>query len=39
MQKQDASDSFAAFVEPNTGHVLSPAMWDLTKAFFAKHLA
>lgn len=37
--KQNASDNFTAFVEPNTGHVLSPAMWDLTKAFFAKHLA
>ncbi|AMV19413.1 dienelactone hydrolase family protein [Planctomyces sp. SH-PL14] len=37
--KQNASDRFTAFIEPDTGHVLSPAMWDLTKAFFAKHLA
>jgi dienelactone hydrolase len=33
-----AGEQFTHFIEPNTGHVLSPAMWDRTKAFFEKHL-
>ena len=33
-----AADRFTAFVEPDTGHVLSPAMWARVRAFFAKHL-
>ena len=33
-----AADKFSAFVEPGTGHVLSPTMWAKTRAFFAKHL-
>ena len=31
-------EQFSAFIEPDTGHVLSPAMWEKTKAFFNKHL-
>ncbi len=34
-----ASDRFSAFIEPDTGHVLSPKMWQKTKDFFARHLA
>lgn len=33
-----AADRFSAFIEPQTGHVLSPKMWDETRSFFAKHL-
>ena len=33
-----AADQFTHFVEPDTGHVLSPQMWELTQATFAKHL-
>lgn len=35
---QSASNQFSYFIEPETGHVLSDAMWEKTKAFFAKHL-
>jgi hypothetical protein len=35
----DAADQFSAFIEPGTGHLLSPRMWEKTQAFFAKHLA
>lgn len=35
---QDAADQFSNFIEPETGHVLSPRMWEETKSFFAKHL-
>ena len=35
---QNAAENFTSFVQPATGHVLSPEMWNLTKAFFAKHL-
>lgn len=35
---QNAAENFTSFIQPNTGHVLSPEMWELTKAFFAKHL-
>ena len=31
-------ENFSAFIEPDTGHVLSKKMWSKTKAFFAKHL-
>lgn len=31
-------ENFSAFIEPETGHVLSPEMWKRTKEFFAKHL-
>jgi len=34
-----ASEQFTSFIQPETGHVLSPEMWERTKAFFAKHLA
>ena len=33
-----ASDHFEAFVELETGHVLSPAMWGKTKAWFNDYL-
>jgi dienelactone hydrolase len=32
------ADQFSAFIEPATGHVLSPRMWEKTRAFFAEHL-
>ncbi len=34
----NASDNFSAFIEPDTGHVLSAKMWEKTREFFAKHL-
>jgi dienelactone hydrolase len=37
-QSMHAEQNFTAFVEENTGHVLSPAMWEKVKVFFAKHL-
>lgn len=33
-----AEDKFTSFIEPGTGHVLSPEMWRRTKETFAKHL-
>ena len=36
---QNAAENFTSFVQPETGHVLSPEMWDLTRSFFAKHLS
>ena len=33
-----ASDKFSAFIELGVGHVLSAAMWDRTRDWFAKHL-
>ncbi len=33
-----AGDKFSPFVEANTGHVLSDAMWQRTKEWFSKHL-
>ncbi len=35
---QNAAVNFTSFIQSDTEHVLSPEMWDLTKAFFAKHL-
>lgn len=35
---QNASENFTSFIQPDTDHVLSPEMWALTQAFFAKHL-
>jgi dienelactone hydrolase len=32
------SENFSAFIEADTGHVLSGAMWDHTKSWFAQHL-
>jgi len=29
---------FSAFIEPGVGHVLSEAMWEKTRAFFAREL-
>jgi len=34
-----AQDNFSAFVQPDTGHVLSDEMWVQTKSFFARHLS
>ena len=34
-----AEANFTHFIEPDTGHVLSPAMWQRVRAFFRKHLA
>jgi dienelactone hydrolase len=36
--RQNAADQFRYFIEPDTGHVLSPAMWAQTKEWFARHL-
>jgi dienelactone hydrolase len=33
-----AADKFTSFVEPATGHVLSPEMWRRVREFFRKHL-
>ena len=33
-----AGDHFSSFIEAQTGHVLSEAMWQRTKEWFAKHL-
>lgn len=37
-QKSGASDNFTSFVEPDTEHVLSEAMWQHVKQSFSKHL-
>ncbi len=37
-EKAGAADRFGAFVEPDTGHVLSDEMWRRTKAFFERNL-
>lgn len=33
-----AGENFQSFIELNTGHVLSPSMWEKTKGWFGKHL-
>ncbi|MFM8802338.1 MAG: dienelactone hydrolase family protein [Planctomycetia bacterium] len=33
-----AADRFSAFIEPGVGHVLSDAMWQKTRDWFARHL-
>jgi hypothetical protein len=35
---QNAADKFSYLIEPETGHVLSPQMWERTQAVFARHL-
>lgn len=35
---QHAADNFTWFLQPGTGHVLSPEMWERTQAVFARHL-
>ncbi len=37
-ESMHAEDNFSFFIEPAVGHVLSDAMWQRTKTFFAKHL-
>lgn len=34
----NASQNFTSYIQPATGHVLSPEMWTLTREFFQKHL-
>ena len=38
-EKAGAAEKFTWFIEADTGHVLSDAMWQKTKAAFAEHLA
>lgn len=38
-ENASAADNFSSFIQPDTGHVLSPEMWAHTKQFFAKHLS
>jgi dienelactone hydrolase len=33
-----AAENFTHYIQPDTGHVLSPEMWEQTKRVFAKHL-
>jgi dienelactone hydrolase len=37
-KQKRAGKNFSAFVEKGKGHVLSEAMWEKTKEFFARHL-
>lgn len=37
-RSQQAEAHFTHFIEPDAGHVLSPRMWERTRAFFAEHL-
>ncbi len=37
-QDAGAPENFTSFVEPDTGHVLSPAMWEHVQQFFTQHL-
>lgn len=36
--EHQAAHQFSTFIEPGAGHVLSEAMWQRTKSFFATHL-
>lgn len=37
-ESQHAEKNFTSFIEPATGHVLSPEMWRRTREFFERHL-
>ena len=37
-ESQGVAENFTSFIEPDTGHVLSPRMWEHTKATFENHL-
>jgi dienelactone hydrolase len=37
-QKAGSPENFTSFIEPDTEHVLSEAMWQHVKGFFSKHL-
>jgi dienelactone hydrolase len=37
-RRQGVAEQFSSFIEPDTGHVLSPAMWHRTREFLARHL-
>ncbi|MCP4451381.1 MAG: hypothetical protein GY809_07965, partial [Planctomycetes bacterium] len=36
--KQDAADRFGFYIEDESGHVLSPKMWERTRQWFKRHL-
>jgi dienelactone hydrolase len=38
-QAQHAEANFSWFIQPNTGHVLSPEMWERALGWFRRHLA
>ncbi len=38
-EKAGAAEQFSHYIQADTGHILSPEMWDKTKEFFAAHLA
>jgi hypothetical protein len=35
---QDAIENFTSFIQAETGHVLSPEMWERTRVVFERHL-
>lgn len=37
-EKAGVPEKFSAFIELDTGHVLSDKMWQKTQKFFDKHL-
>ncbi len=37
-EQAGAKEQFSSFIEPATGHVLSPRMWELARNCFQKHL-
>ncbi len=37
-RQHGADGKFSCFIEPNVGHALSPAMWQQTRDWLAKHL-
>ncbi len=37
-EAQGAAEKFSYFIQPDTGHVLSDAMWKKTREFFAREL-
>jgi hypothetical protein len=37
-RKAGVPENFTSFIEPDTGHVLSEAMWQKVKECFARHL-
>jgi dienelactone hydrolase len=36
---QGAGENFSRFIQPDTGHVLSPEMWDRVQDVFRRHLS
>ena len=37
-EDQGVGEKFSYFIQPDTGHVLSDAMWEKTREFFAREL-